>query len=404
MEFSEVGKVLNKVQSLALVCTLMAAPSVVVHAEEGEPPKYFNLSDEVVCRINTEAVSKRQVEEQMAEVGLRLAAFRHEQEKNGLWNDETEKKWNEMYIPEFRNALRDVVRERMMLQHFKADAHMSVDEHAYEKRVNETVSRLKHAGVFGGKGYSMGEVRKRVLEKMQIDTFRYRFQDALVQPSRPEVNKYYQENINRYQRKAGAKVRLIRIDRFVKNKLTGRQQVRENAYEEAVRLREDIEKWGAKFEEVARQHNNDEALKASGGLIIVDPKDPYFDPETYSPQLANALRGLKLNEVSKVFEYLQTSWAFAMVEDVREAGPAPLDGQLYDEIYRTLMGQKSRKNEDDWFRKALSKSLVVHVVDAVPKTLPVEFFFPDEKPPEKEAPKAGSAGKAESEVVTKNRK
>ena len=70
----------------------------------------------------------------------------------------------------------------------------------------------------------------------------------------------------------------------------------------------------------------------------------------------------------------RSSYAVVKLEGRREAEPAPLEGELYDETYSELPRQKARKREDAWFRKALSKSLVVHVVEAVPKALPVEFF------------------------------
>jgi hypothetical protein len=377
------GALLRAVSVLAL----LAAASL-----PAEEPQVFDLDNEVVCRVNTEAVSKRQVEERMEEVAIRLYEFRKQQEKAGLWNKETEDKWNEMYIPEFRTALRRVVRERMMLQYAKIEK-TPIDERAYEKRVKDTVDRLKSAGVFGvkEKGYTMGEVQKRVRENMLLDNFRYQFSDILQQPSRPEVQRFYEENIRRYQRKAGVKVRIIRIDRFLTNKLTGRQTVREDSHELAEKLREDIIQYGASFKEVARVHSDDEESKKRDGLIQIDPKDEYIDIESYNRQIADSIRGLKPGEISKVFELLQTSWAFVMLEAKREAGPAPLEGDLFEEIYQTLSRQKTQKKEDEWFRKALSKSLVVHVVEAVPKTLPIEFFFPDDKVAELPKPDASKA-------------
>ena len=377
MRCSSVIKLINLGALLRAAAAFGLFAGIVLNAEE---PQVFDLDNEVVCRVNTEAISKRQVEERMEEVAIRLYEFRKQQERAGLWNKETEDKWNEMYIPEFRTALRRVVRERMMLQYAKIDK-TPIDERAYEKRVKETVDRLKSAGVFGvkEKGYTMGEVQKRVRENMLLDNFRYQFSDILQQPSRPEVQRFYNENIRRYQRKAGVKIRIIRIDRFITNKLTGKQTVREDSHELAEKLREDIIQYGASFKEVAKTHSDDEETRKREGLIQIDPKDEYIDVDGYNRQIADAIRGLKPGEISKVFELLQTSWAFVMLEARRESGPAPLEGDLFEEIYHTLSRQKTQRKEDEWFRKVLSKSLVVHVVDAVPKTLPLEFFFPDDK-------------------------
>lgn len=376
-----------------LIAALLAAPAF---CGEEPAPRPFDLNDEVVCRVNTEAISKRQVEERMEEIAYRLYAWRKSQEDAGQWTPDAEKKFNELYIPPFRDALRRVVRERLMLQYYKIEK-VPFEERAYEKRVNETVERLKKEGLMGSKGFTIADVQKRIKENIQIDTYRYQFANFLDYPTRPEVTKHYKENISRYQRKAGVKVRLIRIDRFVTNKLTNKQTVNSNAFEDATKLRDDIVNFQGNFEQVAKLHNDDEELRSRGGLIVLNPKDPFFEPDGYNAQLANAIKNLKPGEVSAVFELGQTSWALAQLVDRREAGPAPLEGDLYEEIYRSLFQQKTRKKEDEWFRKALSKSLVVQVVDGKYNPLPIGFFFPDEteaKPTaENNEPKKSAAAK-----------
>lgn len=370
-------KLSNLVRTFLLT---LAFTSAVLSATEAGT---LDLYDEVVCRVNTEAISKRQVEDRMDMIAPKLYAWRKQLENANQWNEEMRKKWDDLYIPPFRDALRNTIKERLMLQYAK-ELKVPVDEIAYNKQVLDTVEQLKRDKMFGGNGYTMGEVQKRIREQTLLRTFRaMHIVNFLDSPNRPEVLRYYQENIARYQRKAGTKVRLIRVDRFVTNKLTGKTGVRENAYEEAQRLVEDIVTYKADFAEVARRHSDDEESRGRGGLLMLDAKDPFIDPETYNAQLAKGLRGLKKGDVTKVFELGQTSWAFAYIEDTREAGPAPLEGELYEEIFRTLQQLKSKRKEDEWMRKSISKSLIVHVIHGTPQQLPVEFFFPDDQ---KDAP------------------
>ena len=49
-------------------------------------------------------------------------------------------------------------------------------------------------------------------------------------PKKPEVEAYYKSHIDKYQRKAGVKIRVIRIDLSVEDKLTGVRKPRENPY------------------------------------------------------------------------------------------------------------------------------------------------------------------------------
>jgi parvulin-like peptidyl-prolyl isomerase len=374
---------------MCLTGAILIAASVLSVSAMGAQENVLELYDEVVCRVNTEAISKRQIEERMDMVALKLYAWRRQLEAAGQWNDEARKQWDELYIPPFRDALRNVIKERLMLQYAKIEK-VPIDERELDKQVRATMVQLKKDDMLGPNGFNFGEVQKRLREQMLLRTYRaMHIVNFLDNPNRPEVQKFYEENIARYQRKAGMKVRLIRVDRFVTNKLNGKTAVRENAYEEAERLREDIVTYKADFAEVARRHSDDEESKSRGGLLMLDAKDPFIDPQSYNAQLAKALGGLKKSDVSKIFELGQTSWAFAYIEDTREAGPAPLEGELYDEIYQTLNQKKTRKKEDEWMRKAISKSLIVHVIQGNPQQLPMEFFFPEER--EVQAPAQATA-------------
>jgi parvulin-like peptidyl-prolyl isomerase len=360
----------------------------VAASDEAKP---IGMFDGLVCRVNREAISKRDVEARMGEVGGLLLERRRQWEASGQWNADTERRWNEEYIPEFRAALRQVVRDRLMLQQARIEK-LAVDQKELDKKVRRARERLQQENPLQAHIFSTAEIQHVIRDDMLLDTFRYRFCDALEQPSRPEVEKYYKENLGKFQRPAGVMVRLIRIDRFVTNNLTSppTKQLRENAYETAEELRKDVELYGGNFQELATKHSDDAESRARGGLIAMpNSADKYLDPKTYSPQLADALRGLEPNQVSKVFEFGQ-SWAIAQVVARREAGPAPLAGEMYEKIFNQLLNLKSRVKEDEWFRKTLAKALIETVTEGVSKPLPLEFFFPDDKP----QPKDGGAAQA----------
>jgi len=372
----------------------LLACATAAHGEELEI-KPFALANEVVCRVNTEAVSKGHVEERMEEIVAKLREWKRQVEAAGQWNDELEKEYDKMYVPAFRDALRRVVRERLMLQYARNDPQIKMDDRLFEKRMKDTLERLKSQGLLGPKGFTVAEVEKRVRENILLDIFKWgQFGTVLDQPTKPEIRRYYQDNITRFHRPAGVKVRIIRIDTILTNKLTGQKTVRKNARELADRLREDAVSFSGSFAEMAKQHSDDEETKARGGLIQTDPKDPFLDPESYNPLLANVLRPMKVGECSPVFEFGKSGYAFVWLEARREAGPAPLEGDLHEEISRTLWEQKRRKQEDQWFRKALGKALVEHVVDQVSKPIPMGFFFEDEEPKKDETtpPQPGKAG------------
>src|SRR5204863_8291299 len=72
------------------------------------------------------------------------------------------------------------------------------------------------------------------------------------------------------------------------------------------------------------------------------------------------------------------SYAIAMVESRRPAGPAPLDDKIYKSIYEEVYRAKRIKSEDEWFRAALSKSVVLQMSGGVSRPIPIDFFFPED--------------------------
>ena len=60
-----------------------------------------------------------------------------------------------------------------------------------------------------------------------------------------------------------------------------------------------------------------------------------------------------------------------MVDDRREAGPQPLEGKLYEEIYNEMYESKRVRKEDEWFRATLAKTLVMQIVEGNARPLPI---------------------------------
>ena len=379
---------------LALALTLAA--SGAVPAFEGDP---LILDNELVCRVGTEMISKRDVEDRMQPPGISalLRAKKAEWEHNKVWTKENQDQWYQAYIPPFREALRQLVRERLIIQYAKTEK-INMDEKEYEKELDGQLKRLRELNMLGSKGFTKADVEKAVRENLTIATYESKFSGVLEQPTRPEIQKFYKDNIARFQRKAGVMVRLIRIDRVTTNNLTKQQTVREDAYERAQEIYQNVHDYNADFTEMARMKSDDTETREHGGLLLPDPKDPFFDLDSCNPKLANAVKDVKAGNVSPVFEYVNNSWAIAKVEERREAGPEPLEGRLYDKIYKELMQSKSSKKSDEWFRKAIKESLIQRFEEGQPVPMTVDFFFPEEAKDAKDV-KDAKAEKAEKDKV-----
>lgn len=361
--------------ALLMACSLLALC--------GEPKTIqVQVYDQIVAKVNSESVSKRDVEERMNGVAEKLYLFKNEKTALNQWDKDSETEWTRMYVEHFRPALQAVIRDRLKLQHFELEK-MSVDDKDFQKEYNRVLEDLRSNH---NKFFSPADVAKRVRETMKLEEFSGKFNNATELPRRPEVERYYSENMDRYKRRAGVKVRVIRIDQTVADKLTGIKKVRDNPYRVLEEIRRDIVEFGALFSEVARSKTDDPDLKETGGLILNADKDPFIIAEEYNKTLASEIRELKTGEVSRIFTYGTQGYAIAVIEERREAGYVPLEGKLFDQLYREVRQNKSRKKEDEWFRATLAKSLIMQVVEGTAKPLPIDFFFPDDKKPDGKGP------------------
>ena len=375
---------MKRINHTAPTLALILASSLLALLTQGGEPKAIQVQvyDQIVAKVNSESVSKRDVEERMNGIAEKLYMFKSEKTALKQWDKDSETEWTHMYVEHFRPALQAVIRDRLKLQHFELEK-MSIDDKDFQKEYNKVLDDLRSKG---NKNFSPADVAKRVKENMKLEEFSGKFNNATELPRKPEVERYYSENMDRYKRRAGVKVRVIRIDQTIVNKLTGVKKVRDNPYQVLEEIRRDIVEFGALFSEVARSKTDDPDLKETGGLILNADKDPFIIAEEYNKTLASEIRELKVGDVSRIFTYGTQGYAIAMIEERREAGYVPLEGKLFDQLYREVRQNKSRKKEDEWFRATLAKSLIMQVVEGSAKPLPIDFFFPDDKKPDGKGP------------------
>ncbi len=351
----------------------------------------LELDNEVVCRVNTDVVSKRDIENRMIssgkEVVLKIFMRREQAKSEGRWNEQAQKEFEQLYSPLFIDELRETVKETLMKQEAEHSKEIKVNEQELENEVKRQVAFFQKEGAFGKPGYKTHEIRERTRERLLLKTFRDNLINVLDLPTRPKIQAHYESNIAQYQRKAAAKVRIVQINRLVTD-ASGNLTVREDAREAAERLRKEIMEFGASFEDVARDRSDGEAsVKKRGGLLMTKEGDDYIIPEDQTGSLANQIRGTKVKGVSPVFDLNEQTLAFICVEDARPAGPRPLDRALFEEIHKELLDFTAQRREEDWFRAALRRSLIL---DGNGQPLPLALFVPNDKSVAKEGSQDGA--------------
>jgi hypothetical protein len=121
--------------------------------------------------VNGEPLYTSDLECRMGGMAERLHDLKREKIAAGLWTPEVESEWTRMYIEGFRDALRKVVRERLILQ-FCVREKLAVDESKLQTRETTSLEQLRKDQITG---FKKAEVRRRVYESLMLETFRERF-------------------------------------------------------------------------------------------------------------------------------------------------------------------------------------------------------------------------------------
>ena len=349
--------------------------------------RYLKLHDEVICRVNTQVISKRDVEGRLIGKShqeiLRLFAYREQMEAAGRFDEEAEKKFNEIYMPSFHDELRDAIKEKLMLQEAKI-LKMEVDKSQFQQRYQQKIEELKRANQLHFANYTLSELKEKLHEIMLLEEFRGQFLSVLDKPNKPEIEAYYQKHISEYQRPAGVKLLQIVVD-FKKSDVFGNVSLRKDAAQFAEEVRKKIVEDGEDFALLAgdEKTNDEGASRQRGGLLVGANGDEFLSISDLSQKMAKVVQGLKPEDpVSRVFDYGERGFAIIKLMARREAGPRPLDGKLIDELRNSLLQQKFRQGEEAWFRKAVEKSMILVVIDGKETKAPTWLLFPNDKPPQ----------------------
>ena len=365
---------------LITLCTLLgvALSATLGRAVEDGPKvkgenQFLKLHNEVVAQVNYEKISKRDVESRMELIMMKLHAYESRKRAAGEWDENAQAQWDELYFPPFRDELRNIIKDRLMIQEFK-DRKMEFDKSEYEKQAVDTIARMRADGMIGSQPgqFSEAQVKQDVKDRMMIEDVRGSFLNIFVMPNNRDITDYYEKHKSEFPRKPGDKIRRIRILRFQADNL-GREKVVEGAAQRAEELRRQASP--ETFADLARDNSQDDAeVVKRGGMIGVKDGEEFIETGSLSGPMATALRGLQVGGISEIFQLDEKSWGFVYYEEHRDAGIRPIEGKLFEEIKKKLTNEARQRLENEWLFRALKRSLVL---DAWQAPIPVKFFFPN---------------------------
>jgi peptidyl-prolyl cis-trans isomerase C len=165
--------------------------------------------------------------------------------------------------------------------------------------------------------------RRAVIQKFYADDV----ESTTVVPE-ADIEAYYQEYSEQFQRKGSVKFRRILVPTRAA----------------AVAARDRV-LGGEDFPSVARDVSTDEATRNAGGLMKSVPEGEGVPDAGLSPELIDKVREWKVGEVTDPLKS-DGGWNIFYIEDRTESGTRPLD-EVRDRIIKTLKPEKTREHFDD---------------------------------------------------------
>ena len=176
-----------------------------------------------------------------------------------------------------------------------------------------------------------------------------------------EIKKYYNDNIFG---KVSAKHILIAIDTKSDETDDEKTKKEEEAKKEAENIIKELDN-GKKFEDLAKEHSQDESTKLSGGDL------GYFELDEMVEEFSNAVKDLEINKYTK--EPVKTEYGYHIILKTDQKAKPKLktvkskikdkltddklknDNSLYYEALKEIREQNKIKWNDDKLKKAYNK-------------------------------------------------
>ena len=286
--------------------------------------------DEIIAWVNNDIILKSEYE-------LRKAAFRNDLAEpaprgRGLQGAQLEQALNEAQ----KTLLRDLIDETLLLQIAK-DAGLNADlevvktmEQLRQERKLASLDDLEKAIV--AQGYSVDEFKQNIRTRYLTSQVLQREVYGRVIITTDEMKKYYDANVNKFDRPAGIRVREISV--YTENRGPAEIESQKKKIEEALA---NVKK-GQNFAEVASKYSESQTAQEGGDL-------GFFVKGELAQPLEEVASKLNKGQTSDVIT-LKGALMILKVEDKHEGGILPFDlaqKEIQDALWQQAVQPKIRE-------------------------------------------------------------
>ncbi len=294
---------------------------------------FAETTNRIVAVVNDNVITLHELHKTMKEMtGVEPSLLR---ERNQLQYEDARRKVLEQLI-ESRISL-DKIREiGIEVKDGEVDAAIERIKQENHWSQKELEARIKD------KGLIWEEYRRKVKEDLQRQKLvNFEVKSRIIIRDE-EIEAYYEEHQDRFQRKPGVELATIFLLRKEPNESNGQAELEKRA--EA--LIEEIRN-GADFAELARKHSEGPGAREGGYL-------GRFDPNQLEPEIRKAIEGTPEGGVSDPI-VKANGVQIIQVLDKGGTGVMPLD-KVRDAIHRTLLQEEINRRYAEWIQELKEKA------------------------------------------------
>lgn len=243
-----------------------------------------------------------------------------------------------------QSALERLIDRQLIIHEFETEGY-SIPESVIDDQVQDRIrrqygDRLTLTKTLQARGITYESFRKEIRQKVIVDALTARKVNSVVLVSPFEIERYYRENLDKYQQEDRVRLRMIFLGRQPEDPESAGQLLEE--------IRAKIIA-GASFADMASVYN-DGSRRDSGGDW------GWVEKSVLREDLAEVAFSLKPKEVSEVLRK-EEGYYLMHVEDRRAAEPQPL-AEVRQDIEKTLLNEERNRLQQQWISTLRKKGFV----------------------------------------------
>jgi peptidyl-prolyl cis-trans isomerase SurA len=244
-------------------------------------------------------------------------------------------------------ALKDLIDRRLVIQAFKKESY-EIPDHIVDQRIHQIIQesfggdRNTFVKTLEAQNYSLGEFKKKEMEKIIVGAMRSHNVKANQIVSPVKIEDYYRKHRDEFTSKEQIKLRMIMISGHQDTASAPAQK--ELAEEVLGKLAA-----GADFEQMAQMYSED-STKDNGGDW------GWIEPKTLAEPLEKIAFNMPVGRISNIIEYAGNYYILKV--DDKHGGSTKSLAEVRSDIEKKLVQEEAQQLQERWLASLREKAYI----------------------------------------------